>query len=154
MLYNNFRRPTLQQEYPDTSLTGLSKIIGEEWKKLTEDQKKVWLDKAQNLKLDYDIEVHKQKIAAKQDESLNNTVSATKGKSPSKQKKEDPARVGEKRTFNEMNGGSRNQSQKTANQAKTQDADDSNSITSLSDDMDQNGDNNEEVDVASESSDL
>ncbi len=80
----------------------------------------MWLDKAQNLKLDYDIEVHKQKIAAKQDETLNNAAASSKSKSPSKQKKEDPARVGEKRTFNEMNGGSRVQSQKTANQGKTQ----------------------------------
>ena len=53
MLYNNFRRPILKEEHPgkftrnnlrvfaDLSLTDLSKLIGQEWKQLTEAVKKV-----------------------------------------------------------------------------------------------------------------
>jgi hypothetical protein len=41
----------------ETSLPEISKIIGLEWKKLTEDQKETWKEKAKTLKLEYDIEV-------------------------------------------------------------------------------------------------
>ena len=53
MLFNNFRRPVLQKDHPgkspafalsfaaDFSLTDLSKLIGQEWKNLNEDQRKV-----------------------------------------------------------------------------------------------------------------
>jgi len=37
MLFNNSRRPTLQQEYPSTTLTDISKLIGGEWKQLSDD---------------------------------------------------------------------------------------------------------------------
>jgi hypothetical protein len=48
MLYNNFRRPVLQQEHSgkyfndhnlrsDLALPDLSKLIGEEWKNMTDD---------------------------------------------------------------------------------------------------------------------
>jgi len=36
MLYNNHRRPTLRSEHPDLSLPNLSKLIGDEWKRLSE----------------------------------------------------------------------------------------------------------------------
>jgi len=38
-------------------LPEISKIIGAEWKKLTEEQRDQWKDKAKTLKLEYDIEV-------------------------------------------------------------------------------------------------
>lgn len=50
MLYNNHRRPILKKEHAsnvlmlnsvDLSLPEVSKMIGEEWSKLTQDQKKV-----------------------------------------------------------------------------------------------------------------
>ena len=54
MLYNNYRRPVLRNEHPgnwlqflnpslDLSLPDLSKLIGDEWKKLSEMQKHVRL---------------------------------------------------------------------------------------------------------------
>lgn len=36
MLYNNYRRPVLRAEHSELTLTDLSKLIGEEWKKLNE----------------------------------------------------------------------------------------------------------------------
>lgn len=50
MLYNNHRRPVLKGEHPCKNwrltslvmnLTEVSKLIGEEWQKLSEDQKRV-----------------------------------------------------------------------------------------------------------------
>lgn len=55
MLYNNYRRPVLRSEHPELQLTDLSKLIGDEWKKLSEDQKKNWVDKAKDQRLEYDI---------------------------------------------------------------------------------------------------
>jgi hypothetical protein len=36
MLFNNFRRPVLKEEYPKLSVPEISKVIGEEWKKMSE----------------------------------------------------------------------------------------------------------------------
>lgn len=55
MLYNNHRRPTLRQEHPELSLPDLSKLIGDEWKKLSETQKAIWIEKSREQKLDYDM---------------------------------------------------------------------------------------------------
>jgi hypothetical protein len=38
MLFNNHRRPVLKEEYPMNSVPDISKLIGEEWKKLSENQ--------------------------------------------------------------------------------------------------------------------
>lgn len=55
MLYNNHRRPTLRTEHPELSLPDLSKLIGDEWKRLSETQKAIWLEKSREQKLDYDM---------------------------------------------------------------------------------------------------
>jgi len=55
MLYNNHRRPTLRTEHPELSLPDLSKLIGDEWKRLSETQKSIWLEKSREQKLDYDM---------------------------------------------------------------------------------------------------
>lgn len=41
MLYNNHRRPVLRNEHPDLTLPDLSKLIGDEWKKLSDGTKHV-----------------------------------------------------------------------------------------------------------------
>ncbi|MFN9900651.1 MAG: HMG-box domain-containing protein [bacterium] len=51
MLFNNHRRPVLKEEYPEYSVPDISKLIGEEWKKLSENQHKPWIDKANDLRL-------------------------------------------------------------------------------------------------------
>lgn len=51
MLFNNHRRPVLKEEYPECSVPDISKLIGEEWKKLSENQQKPWIDKANDLRL-------------------------------------------------------------------------------------------------------
>jgi len=61
MLFNNFRRPVLQKDHPDFSLTDLSKLIGQEWKNLNEDQRKVWTDKFAESKLEYDVKTYQAK---------------------------------------------------------------------------------------------
>lgn len=55
MLYNNHRRPTLRTEHPELSLPDLSKLIGDEWKRLSETQKAIWIEKSREQKLDYDM---------------------------------------------------------------------------------------------------
>ena len=45
------------------SLPDLSKLIGDEWKRLSENQKTVWLEKSRELKLDYDLKTFKAKKA-------------------------------------------------------------------------------------------
>lgn len=55
MLYNNHRRPTLRTEHPDLSLPDLSKLIGDEWKRLSETQKAIWIEKSREQKLDYEM---------------------------------------------------------------------------------------------------
>ncbi len=57
MFYNNHRRPILTREYPELSLIEVSKLIGEEWGKLSEGQKQVFQKKAQENKLEYEIKV-------------------------------------------------------------------------------------------------
>jgi len=67
MLYNNFRRPVLQQEHPDLSLPDLSKLIGEEWKNMSDDSKNTWKEKARGLKLDFEMKMLHMKNKEKDD---------------------------------------------------------------------------------------
>eukprot|EP00347_Sterkiella_histriomuscorum_P008729 403343976 len=57
MLFNNFRRPTLKKEHPALTLPEVSKMIGEEWNKLADNQKRVWLEKSREEKLGFDLKV-------------------------------------------------------------------------------------------------
>lgn len=43
MLFNNERRPQLREQDSTMGLPAISKIIGDEWKKLSEDQRNVSL---------------------------------------------------------------------------------------------------------------
>jgi len=63
MLYNNHRRPVLRQEHPELSLPDLSKLIGDEWKKLSENQKSTWKDKAREHRLEFEIKTFNAKRA-------------------------------------------------------------------------------------------
>jgi len=63
MLYNNHRRPILRAEHPELTLTDLSKLIGEEWKKLNELQKKPWEERAKSMRLEYEIKCYNAKRA-------------------------------------------------------------------------------------------
>lgn len=56
MLFNNFRRPVLKEEYPNLSVPEISKVIGEEWKKMSNNQQEPWLQKALDLRLQYKID--------------------------------------------------------------------------------------------------
>ncbi|CDW71542.1 fact complex subunit ssrp1 [Stylonychia lemnae] len=58
MLFNNHRRPILKKEHAAMSLPEVSKMIGEEWSKLTADQKKIWNEKAKEQKLEYDLKTY------------------------------------------------------------------------------------------------
>ena len=55
MLYSNHRRPVLRAEHPNLKLFSLSKLIGDEWNKLTVTEKSIWLEKSREQKLDLDI---------------------------------------------------------------------------------------------------
>lgn len=63
MLYKNHRRPILRAEHPELTLTDLSKLIGEEWKKLNELQKKPWEERAKSMRLEYEIKCYNAKRA-------------------------------------------------------------------------------------------
>jgi len=69
MLYNNHRRPILRAEHPDLALPDLSKLIGDEWKKLSENQRAIWKEKAKEAKLEFDIKSFN--IKRKQDDGEN-----------------------------------------------------------------------------------
>lgn len=114
MLYTNNRRPIVREEYPgkcidrltnlsaELKLVELSKIIGAEWGKLSETQKSIWTEKAQDLQLQYKIDVFNAKDS--KDKIAANAVK------PAPLKKDKKAKVGEKRPSPEnpsshVNGG-------------------------------------------------
>jgi hypothetical protein len=70
MLYNNHRRPVLRQEHPELSLPDLSKLIGDEWKKLSENQRATWKEKAREHRLEFDIKSFNAKRANEDADSL------------------------------------------------------------------------------------
>lgn len=123
MLYTNHRRSFVREEYPgkcidrltnlsvELKLVELSKIIGAEWGKLSETQKSIWTEKAQDLQLQYKIDVFNAK------DSKDKIASGAEKPSPSK--KEKKAKVGEKRPSPEnptshVNGAVASKAQKTA----------------------------------------
>jgi len=67
----------LRAEHPDLQLTDLSKLIGDEWKKLSETQKAIWLEKSREQKLDYDMKSYNAK-AARNGESIAPAVESSK----------------------------------------------------------------------------
>jgi len=159
MLYNNNRRPVLRAEYPTYSLPGISKVIGDEWKKLNEDQKNVWTEKARSLRLEYEIEkFNAQKQYA---DVANMNSSGGQQKMQSAKKPAAAPKVGDKRLQSETNNppGDAQNKQQIQNKAP---AGDSSSITSLSDDAGGNNGNVQramsqphmEDDAGDESSDL
>ena len=103
MLYTNNRRPIVREEYPgkcidrltnlftELKLVELSKIIGVEWGKLSETQKSIWTEKAQDLQLQYKIDVFNTKDSKEKIAANSNSVK------PAPPKKEKKAKVGEKR---------------------------------------------------------
>ena len=81
MLFNNHRRPILKKEhisntiffhfYSDLSLPEVSKMIGEEWSKLTIDQKKVIKDLIQKISMMDAVNFHFYKLIIKKPKLLN-----------------------------------------------------------------------------------
>eukprot|EP00347_Sterkiella_histriomuscorum_P002698 403367152 len=68
MLYNNFRRPQVKKENPQLTLPETSKVIGEEWNKLSESQKKIWQERARKAKLNYELLQYQQ--VSRQEKSI------------------------------------------------------------------------------------
>lgn len=56
MFYSQERRVTLKTEQPTLGITDASKVIGAEWKALTDDQKQKYLDLAENDRKRYAAE--------------------------------------------------------------------------------------------------
>mmetsp|Transcript_16426 Transcript_16426/g.16359 ORF Transcript_16426/g.16359 Transcript_16426/m.16359 type:complete len:83 (+) Transcript_16426:98-346(+) len=56
MFYSQERRVTLKEEQPDLKITEQSKVIGQEWGKLTNDQKAPYAEKASQDKERYNQE--------------------------------------------------------------------------------------------------
>jgi len=91
MLFNNYRRPALREQDPSATLPALSKIIGAEWKGMSEDQKSKWDTQAKNLKLDYEIEKHQIQVK-------NGGASVGQGQGQVSSAVKKVEKVGEKRT--------------------------------------------------------
>ena len=85
MLYNNHRRSILSSEHSDKKVTEISKMVGEEWRKMTEQQKEPWKDKANNALVQYELEM----IKFREQNGITE---------PKKKKKEKTPKVGEKRS--------------------------------------------------------
>lgn len=69
MLYNNHRRPILRAEHPELILPDISRLIGDEWKKLSDNQRNVWKEKANYLRHEYNLK-------AAQNEAITETKAA------------------------------------------------------------------------------
>ncbi|TNV79002.1 hypothetical protein FGO68_gene16867 [Halteria grandinella] len=57
MIYCNSRRLTVQTEHKELKLTQVTQYIAEEWKALSDDLKKVWQQKAEQAKVEYQLKV-------------------------------------------------------------------------------------------------
>ncbi len=58
MLYSQHRNKTIRVERPTLRITEISKIVGEEWQKLSESQKEKFNKKAQEAKIEYDLKLN------------------------------------------------------------------------------------------------
>ena len=59
MIYNVTRGPVIRRENPEISITEVSKLIGEEWRNLTDGQKAPFQKKADEAKIEYQLKVQK-----------------------------------------------------------------------------------------------
>jgi hypothetical protein len=57
MFYSQARGPVIRRERPTLAITEVSKLIGEEWRGLTENQKAPYEKKAREAKIDYTLKV-------------------------------------------------------------------------------------------------
>uniref|UniRef100_A0A7S3FZ13 HMG box domain-containing protein n=2 Tax=Strombidium rassoulzadegani TaxID=1082188 RepID=A0A7S3FZ13_9SPIT len=148
MLYNNFRRSTLKLEHPEFSIIDISKVIGAEWNAMPDAQKQTWKEKANDLKLDYKIEVCNQKkineasgvsqgsgTYAAQERSMKELKVKKEGKSST-------TKLGDKRSHDGM---AVNASANPSKLIHEKQVNDSSSITSLSDNMDQANTQNQDA---------
>ena len=62
MIYNNEVSAQIREENPGLGMAQISKIIGQKWQELTDQQKQIYTDKAQQDKARYenDVEIEKQ----------------------------------------------------------------------------------------------
>jgi hypothetical protein len=63
MLYNNHRRPILRAEHPELILPDISRLIGDEWKKLSDNQRNVWKEKANYLRHEFNLKAAQREVA-------------------------------------------------------------------------------------------
>ena len=84
LIYSNKRRPIIQGERPNLSITDISKLIGEEWGMLTASQKETYQALAVEQKLDYQIKCEK---ARRHYQQSNGTAAPVDEKSKAGSKK-------------------------------------------------------------------
>jgi len=60
-LFAGDRRPKLKETHPDKKITDLSKLLGNEWKEMSESDKKKWDEKAKQFKSKYDKDMEEYK---------------------------------------------------------------------------------------------
>lgn len=56
LFFSSDRRPSLRQEQPDLSMLDVSRVLGEEWNHLTEEEKEPYLQMATKDRRRYDEE--------------------------------------------------------------------------------------------------
>lgn len=57
IIYSTHRRNILSKEHPELPMVELSKLMGAEWTKMTDEQKKPWNKKAVEAKAEYELKV-------------------------------------------------------------------------------------------------
>ncbi|GBG25086.1 High mobility group protein [Hondaea fermentalgiana] len=77
MQYNQMERDTIKQKYPDADFATLGRLMGEEWKALSETQRSVYVQRASEDRLKYDkaMAIYKQELQ-KYQEATNGGPSA------------------------------------------------------------------------------
>merc|ERR1719457_447292 len=54
MMFANEKRPQHQKDYPELKMTEISKMLGEEWRSLSDDEKSPYTKEAKRLKAIYE----------------------------------------------------------------------------------------------------